>query len=162
MIKYQRPGISDAVAISALLKKSWKDSYSDLFSQEELRKVSSEWHAVEAISDRVTDRSVFVEVARDGDRVVGVCDATFDIAVGKINIQKLHISIDYQRQGIGSELNKRAVSAFPGAKRVELEVLTKNDKARAFYKKHGFRNVGQKTFELEGVKLPCVVMEKSL
>ncbi|OGV91649.1 hypothetical protein A2783_00325 [Microgenomates group bacterium RIFCSPHIGHO2_01_FULL_45_11] len=162
MIIFQKAKIRDAGEIRNLLRKSWFDSYSDFYTDEELDKVTSRWHSVEALKNRLKDNSVFIIIAKDGDKAVGLCDVSFDVSKGKVDIQKLHVSTSHQRQGIGSELNRRAIKTFPEAAVADLEVLKKNYRAISFYKKQGFRKIGEKTFVVEGVKLPCVVMEKSL
>lgn len=74
----------------------------------------------------------------------------------------MHVSPHYQRQGIGSMLIKEAIKAFPSASEVDLDVEKQNHRAFAFYQKHGFKEIGEKVFEVKDVHISCRVMEKTI
>lgn len=79
-----------------------------------------------------------------------------------INIQRLHVLPPYQRQGVGSKFIQEAIKVFPEAVGIDLEVERRNRQAYTFYKKHGFKEVGEKVFEVKGIRIPCVIMEKAI
>lgn len=55
-----------------------------------------------------------------------------------------------------------AIKAFPKAIKVELEVEKQNHRAYVFYQKQGFEDIGKKVFEIKGVSMPSIVMEKTI
>ena len=56
----------------------------------------------------------------------------------------------------------KVIGAFPDAKKIDLEVEKQNEQAISFYKKNGYKIISEKEFEVQGVKMPCYIMEKIL
>ena len=52
--------------------------------------------------------------------------------------------------------------AFPKIKRIQLDVEEENPKARAFYRKLGFKEVGVRIDDVAGTKLNSIVLEKQI
>lgn len=162
MISISKAKPEEVLEIKKLLKETWMSTYAHIFSPESIELVTSEWHSPELLVQQINNPDNFFAVAKDENIIVGMCNASL-LQEGKtVNVQRLHISPSYQRQGIGSKLMNEIVKAFPKASMVELEVEKQNYKAQAFYKKLGFKESGEKVFEVNGIKLPCLVMEKSL
>lgn len=78
---------------------------------------------------------VWVAHAPGDPRVLGF------VAVQGDMLEHLYLDPLYRRRGIGTQLLEQARLASP--ERLVLEVFTRNTGARAFYKRHGFRLVGQ-------------------
>src|SRR5262245_50898357 len=72
-------------------------------------------------------------VAEDGDSVVGFCG----VADGELT--HLYVDPAAQSRGVGSSLMAHAKAVSP--ERLELWGFQKNDGARRFYERHGFRLV---------------------
>ena len=51
---------------------------------------------------------------------------------------------------------------FPEIKRVQLNVEEQNPKARAFYQKLGFKEVGVRIDDVAGTQLKSIVLEKQI
>ncbi len=162
MIKIHKAKVEDVVSIKKLLHETWMSTYSDIYSPEAINTVTSQWHSIELLTKQIQDRLSFFGVAKDGNNIVGMCNASLIRENRVINIQRLHISTLYQRQGIGSLLVKGAINAFPKAIKVELEVEKQNHRAFMFYQKQGFQEVGEKIFEIKNIRIPCKVMEKKI
>lgn len=122
----------------------------------------SEWHSDEYLLDQITDLKGIFFVAKDRDKIVAICNASLVEGGATINIQKLHVLHNYQRRGIGGNLMKAVEENYPEAVKVQLEVEKKNKKALEYYKHRDFREVDTKVFEVDGIKIPCVVMEKNV
>ena len=56
----------------------------------------------------------------------------------------------------------KVIGTFPDATKITLEVETENHNGQAFYRKHGFKAVGKKQFQVKNVLMDCLVMEKQL
>ena len=91
-----------------------------------------------------------------------MCNASLTHESKAVNIQRLHVLSNYQRQGIGSMLVIEVIKSFPNVSKIELEVEKQNLRAQAFYKKHGFKSSGEKVFEVKNVRMECFVMEKTV
>ena len=77
-------------------------------------------------------------------------------------IERLHVSPHYQHQGIGAQLMEKVIEFYPQIKIIELTVEKHNQKAFNFYIKHDFKHVSDCTIEMQGVKMTCFVMRKSI
>ncbi len=74
-----------------------------------------------------------VWVAEDGGRVVGL------LALGDRFVEQLHVDTEWQGKGVGSALLQHAKALSPEG--LSLFTLQKNEGARGFYERRGFRAV---------------------
>ncbi len=117
--------------------KSWQETYPGLVSASYLEALTLE--KCEGIARRWPDN---ILVAKEGDRVVGFAgygtcrDGDLDNAG---EIFALYVLGEVQRQGIGTELTRRALDLLADHPVVALWVLDGNEKAIRFYEKTGFR-----------------------
>lgn len=160
MITFHKAEVKDVAKIKNLLHESWIATYSEIYSPEVIEIVTSVWHSPELLTKQILDPDMFFWVAADGEKIVGMCNAALTQEGKVVNIQKLHVSLRYHRQGIGSRLIREAIKAFPKASKVDLEVEKQNHGALAFYQKHGYKVVGKKVFIVKNIHMPCLVMEK--
>lgn len=85
------------------------------------------------------ERDALALVAEEGKRIVG-----FILALREgeeLHIHDLAVVPDQRRRGVASSLLQRLLSEAGAARCVRLEVRVSNQAARAFYAKHGFREV---------------------
>lgn len=162
MITYHRANASEAHEIKKLLYKTWTSTYSDIYSPEVIDTITSDWHSIKLLTKQIKSKAFFFAVAKADKKIVGMCNAILNSKGDIINIQRIHVSPYYQRRGIGSGLMQEALKHFSKAKKIDLEVEKQNFRALAFYKKLGFKEVGKKIFAIKNVKLPCIVMEKTI
>ena len=102
--------------------------------------------------------------------IAGNCDIHFMTGMKTKHRAAVHIAIlkDYWNLGIGSAMFEEliaAANANPETEIVELEFLEGNDRARALYKKFGFRVVGERpnAFRLkDGTMLKEIFMQREL
>ncbi|MCX6731111.1 MAG: N-acetyltransferase [Candidatus Roizmanbacteria bacterium] len=160
MITIHRAKVEDVYEIKKLLFNTWTATYSNIYSPEAIELITSRWHSVVLLTKQIKNPSLFFSVAKDGNKIVGMCNATLTQGGKVINIQRLHIIPEYQRRGIGSKLIEEVIKTFPKALKIELEVEKQNERALTFYQKQGFQRIGKKTFEIASVHMTCVVMEK--
>ncbi len=159
MIKISEAKIEDAQTIKNLLRSTWNIIYADAFTPSDLEKIVSVWHSIDLLKQQINDPDVLFLVVRDEDKVVAMVN-TNKLEGENLNIQRLHILPEYQRQGIGSKLVKEVIDRYPSAKKLGLEVERGNKQAINFYHKLGFEEAGIKDFDMQGVKMYCMVMEK--
>lgn len=162
MITIQKARVEDVTEIKKLLYETWTATYSEIYSPEAINTVTSQWHSIHLLTKQIQDSSICFYVAKDTNKIVGMCNAKADQEENSINIQRLHVLPQYQRQGIGSMLMNMVTKAFPKASKIDLEVEKQNHRASAFYKKMGFQEKGKKTFQVDSICISCIIMEKSV
>ena len=111
-----------------------EDLYKDAYSEERMEKRRRQIRNPES-------GTVFL-VAKDGEKVVGLCKARTDEE--KNQLGALYILPEYQGRGIGGRLWKAAKESFDPTKDTYVEVAEYNAKAIAFYKKLGFSDTGRR------------------
>ncbi len=87
------------------------------------------------------EKEVVNIVAKDGDKVVGIC--RLYIYTDKNKMQALYVLPEYQGQGIGKMLWQEAQKYFRPGKDIYLEVVDYNKRAQEVYKKLGFELTGK-------------------
>jgi len=162
MISFHRARVTDVEEIKKLLFETWTKTYADIYTPEAIEVITSEWHSIELLSKQIQDGDNYFGISKEEDKIIAMCNAQITHDGTIINIQRLHVLPSYQRQGIGSHLMREAIKAFPGAVGVNLEVERRNRQAYTFYRKHGFKEVGEKVFDVEGIRIPCAIMEKAI
>lgn len=158
-IKIEVPVSEDARAIQEVYYRSWlvtypnkeygitvkdiEDSYKDAFTEE----------TIKARADRIAHPldNVKMLVARDGEKVVGVCRIV--LYFDKNQLQTMYLLPEYQGKGIGTMLWNGAVKFFDKNKDTVLGVAVYNKRAIAFYEKLGFKDTG-KRYSQERLRLP--------
>ncbi|WP_234815169.1 GNAT family N-acetyltransferase [Mycolicibacterium duvalii] len=112
-------------------------------------------------SDYLRDPDRIVLTATDGDRIVGyamtICAAADDPDVAAVvsqrpavELSKIYVAPQAHGTGASAALMSAVLrhAAESGAACVWLGVNQKNARAQRFYRKHGFTQVGTKTFRL--------------
>lgn len=107
-----------------------------------------------------TEHPIFY-VAEESEEVVGFVHAT--VEYGKATLQRIYLDPEYQGQGIGSELYRKAEDDIKeGADKVELEVLAENQKGNSFYRKQGFKEQKTEEVRLKGERAEQKILVKSI
>lgn len=98
----------------------------------------------EAIFAKIDQYAVFFAAICQGEPVGYAAMYANDLTTQTAYITMIGVKEEYQRQQIGSKLMSACVGAAKqrGMKVIRLEVLNTNEKAIAFYKRHGFREEG--------------------
>ena len=89
-----------------------------------------------------------VQIALDGEKAIGYSISKLqDIPGSKIGrcgyIDHLHVTQDYQRQGIGEQMYEEIIHWFrnQGIKVVQLQLTAKNEIAGSFWRKLGYKDL---------------------
>ncbi len=132
--------------------------------REEVEKLIAEYHASEgiapikeriawAVDEQLQGRSPgLLLVARDRNRIVGVSLAAYtpSAELGRvITVNDFFVKPDMRRRGVGRELAKRLVEQCREMKvdEINLEVLSDNRTAAAFWSSMGFRKANRFLFK---------------
>ena len=92
-------------------------------------------------------RSLAIYVARDGEEIVGLVRLVGD-GFSSVFVQDLIVLPSYQRQGIGSNLMKEALTDYKDAYQVQL-ATEQTEKTLGFYRSLGFETLS--TYDCTGM-----------
>jgi ribosomal protein S18 acetylase RimI-like enzyme len=109
-------------------------------------------------------------VAEPGEAPVGYSLLTApdlplpDLSTDDIELKRIYLLSRFQGNGRGNTLMEGAlrVARAMGKKRILLGVYAKNAKALAFYRKHGFAQVGTRTFQVGASVFNDLVLGRAL
>lgn len=144
-IKIRKAQPEDAKAWCKIRKECWLDIYPNtehnitrddilLKDFDSLEKIKN-WQESFLVRTDCKYYSAIVD-----NKVLGICIAYDDKPINEIGA--IYIDLNYQGQGIGAKLINKAMADFDPTKKVNLKVVSYNEKAINFYKKLGFKIVG--------------------
>lgn len=127
--------------VSRLLGQSWRHTYSPVLGAETTARLSDEKHAPERLAAELGDdnKMSFVAERADGS-LAGYAMAAMDDK-GEVMLERLHIDKSEYGTGLAADLLHAVLAAHAGIPSIALEVIGGNDRAIAFYRKHGFEVV---------------------
>lgn len=101
-------------------------------------------------------------VAKDRGRVVGFCWPWLSDEKGRTRVGSLYILPEYQDRGIGGKLLTRGLEWLGHERDIYLQVTTFNTRAKSFYERFGFTEVGPgDEFKLPtGKVMPTILLVK--
>ena len=147
-IVIKKAEIKDVFDISKLHAICWKDAYKNIIPNSYLKKIYlDDW--CEEFEDGINNKTREAHIAYIDDKPIAV------ISHGKSRcnmenygeIISLYVHPIYQGSGIGSMLLKHAIEYIKkesGYSNICLCVFDKNENAKKFYEKNGFKNSGKK------------------
>lgn len=161
---------SDAVMLTELAARTFWDTFAEYNRPEDMEAYMSAAFTVARVSGEVADpRSVFL-VAEIGGAAAGYAKLhageTPPCVTGPrpVELERLYVSRDYLGAGVGQRLMQACLDE---ARRRSYETLflgvwEHNERAKAFYLKHGFKFVGEHVFVLGEDRQTDLLMERAL
>ena len=151
----------------AMHARSWLDAYPNEeygVPKKWVEERTNGWLTPEALEDsRVRFGPVYSNpqhfhriAVKDGD-VVGIVHAS-KTEKGQ-HIEALYIAKEFYGSGLAKQLMKQAFGWLDLSGAIDLEVVTYNERAKAFYRKYGFEEKASSE-HLFADKMPVVVMER--
>jgi len=133
----------DVPAVSRLLGDSWRRTYGPILGEGTAVRISGEHHAPEQLAAELAndDMMSFVAERSDGS-IAGYAMA--HLKDGDVMLDRLHVDRSEFGTGVAVDLLHAVLAAHAGMPSIALEVLKGNDRALAFYKKHGFEVIEQR------------------
>lgn len=155
---------ADLPKVAALLGRSWHATYDAIYGAEKVSEITASWHSLESLKRRLAQPESEFVVADDGSSIGGMAYAAMDKDESDVvQLHQLYVEPALVGQGIGRDLFAEVETCFPAAKRMRLEVETKNERAVRFYTGLGFAEVGwTKNCGSDQSGIPAVIMEKEL
>jgi ribosomal protein S18 acetylase RimI-like enzyme len=147
-ISYRDGGMADAPLLQALFRESFTDTFGHLYCEEDLR-VFLDAIDVAAWEAEIADPAYRIRIAEEnkkpaGFAKVGPLSVPLDPPGRPIELRQLYILPPWKGRGIAAALMEWALgqAAAQGADHIYLSVYSQNDRAKRFYSRYGFEEVG--------------------
>ncbi|MDX8443421.1 GNAT family N-acetyltransferase [Mesorhizobium australafricanum] len=128
----------DLADVSRLLGQSWRRTYAPIMGDETVARLTDEKHAPDKLAAELDDEDKMSFVAERADgSIAGYAMAAMDTK-GDVMLDRLHIEPQAFGSGLAVDLLHAVLAAHAGIPSIALEVIEGNDRAIAFYRKHGF------------------------
>jgi GNAT superfamily N-acetyltransferase len=148
MIAYRRAGPDDAEALAALGRSSFIETFGHLYSPENLA-AFLETHSPQGWRAELSDPAFAVRLAEEQGRAVGYAklgppSLPFTVTGPTVELRQFYVLKPWHGAGVAREMMDwvLAEARARGAEQLYLSVFTDNHRARRFYARYGFREVG--------------------
>ena len=150
----------DLTVISAMLTETWHDTYDSIYGHDKVTELTTAWHSVDSLKQRLTKpRSEFI-VTDDGAEISGMAYVS-QVDNETAMLHQLYVRPPQQGQGLGEKLLIEAEACFPDVRKIRLEVEEANNRAIKFYQNNGFKQVDTTPdCGVRGSGIPAIIMEK--
>jgi ribosomal protein S18 acetylase RimI-like enzyme len=165
---YRDATAADAPTLNRIFDSSFCDTFAHLYRPEDLERFLSSF----GISDweaQLANPAHAIRVAEvDGKAVgyvkLGPMKLPIEVQLPAILLDQIYILTGYHGAGIAHGLMDWAIDEARrrGAEELYLTVYTENHRARRFYDRYGFENVGRYEFKVGDHVDEDVIMRKSL
>jgi ribosomal protein S18 acetylase RimI-like enzyme len=167
-ISYRTGALEDAAAIDRVFRTSFCDTFAHLYRPENLEAFLSKFTLDAWRAELGDDRYHFQVSEADGEIIGFVKLGPPELPVQRsgpaIELRQLYILHEWRGQGVARELMDRALAEAKarGGQELYLTVYTENWRARRFYEKYGFVEVGPYKFMVGDQADEDIIMRASL
>ena len=151
-VTYRTAGVDDAQAIDRVFRDSFLDTFAHLYRPEDLEAFLGKFTLDAWKSELGDERFKFRLAEADGQPIgfvkLGPPELPVDADGPWIELRQLYVLNEWRGAGAARELMDWALAEAKasGVKDLYLTVYTDNHRARRFYEKHGFVEVGPYAF----------------
>jgi len=152
MIAYRDAVLTDAPAIDALFRASFIETFAHLYDPADLAAFFAKF-SPEAWQDELADPDFAFRLAEDRSRLAGYAKVSsvslpVEAAEAALELRQLYVAMHWHGAGIAPVLMDwvLAQASGRGARALYLTVFTGNVRARRFYARYGFEEVGPYAF----------------
>ena len=161
MFTIARATENDIDAIQEVLRATWMDTYASYLAPATIEQVTTAWHAPELLRSQIESDTDYFAVARLDGEIVGLVTVV-EGSPPDVHLLRLYVLPRHQRKGIGTALLDAALSRYPAARTVRLEVEEQNEKGISYWRRRHFVAVGSRTQRVGADVLSIVTMERHL
>ncbi len=147
----------DLPDVRKLLVETWHDTHDALLGAERVTEITNSWHSIETLGPQLGVPDTSFLVAEEDGAIIGHA-AVNARKPPVIVLSRLYVRPDRQRRGIGRRLLEEVIARHDACEVLRLEVEAGNPKGVSFYRREGFRVVGEKSEQ----GLNHILMEKRL
>ncbi len=150
-----RPAASnDAEVLAELARRTFHDTFAATNDAADMALYLSRAYGIDQQTREITDRDIVTLLVEEGGEAVAYAQLRSGhvpacVAGEKpIELWRFYVSREWHGRGIAQRLMERVISEARarGAKTLWLGVWERNDRARAFYVKSGYADVGEHIF----------------
>ena len=161
MFSIARATAHDVDAIKRVLSDTWVDTYASYLSPSTIEHVTTEWHARELLRSQIERDTGYFAVAWLDGEIVGLVTVV-ERSPLDLHLLRLYVLPQHQEQGIGTALLDAALTRYPAARTVRLEVERQNEKGISYWQRRHFVAVGSSAQRVGADALTTVTMERRL
>jgi ribosomal protein S18 acetylase RimI-like enzyme len=155
MIHYRDARAIDGPALAQMARRSFTETFGTLYRQSDLAAFLDEAFGASGLPSQLSDPDFAVHLALDGNEIIGFCKmgpVTFpgEWRPDAIELYQFYVLGPWQGEGVAPVLMDWALehSRSHGAKEVILSVYVDNHRARKFYERYGFEEIGRYAFRV--------------
>jgi diamine N-acetyltransferase len=152
MIAYRDGTTADADLMARLGAQTFTETFGHLYTPANLA-AFLEKHAPEKWARELADPDYAVRIAEDGPHPAGYCKVgppslPFEVTEPTVELRQLYVLKPWHGRGIAHALMDWALAEARrrGAEQMVLSVFVDNHRARRFYARHGFEQIGTYDF----------------
>lgn len=149
-VTIRRATTADAAVVARIHTSSWRQAYTGIIPDEYLGSISEETRT-RRWTDILSSPESVTWLALLGDRTVGFASIgparDEDAEDGDLELQYIYLEPETWGHGVARHLMREVLAAVPERTPLSLWVLADNERARHFYRRHGFAADGVEKLE---------------
>jgi GNAT superfamily N-acetyltransferase len=154
MIEYRDARSEDGVALGKMASESFVDTFGHLYRKEDLDAFLTAYFGPTGLPAQIGDPAYRIRVALDGETIVGFAKFTASATLpppssaADAELKQLYLLPAFKGAGVGAALMEWTLdqARSVGAKRIVLSVWVDNHRAKRFYARYGFVEIGAAPF----------------
>lgn len=153
MIAYRDALPADGAELAQVARRCFTETFGNLYRQEDLAAFLDAAFGATGLPSHLSDPAYAVRLATDDDTIIGFCKIGPVVFPGDwpataIELHQLYILGPWQGEGVAPVLMDWALATARarGASEVILSVYVDNIRAKRFYERYGFVEIGRYTF----------------
>ncbi|MBR0552334.1 GNAT family N-acetyltransferase [Stakelama marina] len=153
MIQYRDALPADGRELAEMAARCFTETFGSLYRASDLRAFLDQAFGDEGLPSQITDPAYRVRIATENERIIGFAktgpvDFPGDWGDNTIELYQLYVLGGWHGEGVGPELMDwvLATARTAGYERIVLSVYVDNHRARRFYERYGFEEVGRYEF----------------
>ena len=153
-IEYFTPDASDGPALAAMAEQCFTETFAHLYSPTNLATFVAQAYGPTGLLADLVDPAITIRAAREGGAIAGyakigpVSLPAPDPAPGAIELRQLYVLQPWQGSGLARSLMDWTIATAKAneASEIYLSVYIDNARARRFYERYGFVDIGPYAF----------------
>jgi diamine N-acetyltransferase len=156
-IHYRTPGKEDVASLMVMAREIFSDTFAHLYDPAPFAHFLDEAYEPGGRMERdLADPAIHWQIAVIGDRPIGYAKLSRLVAPapaplpGATELQQIYVLRAWHGKGVANQLMEWALDTAlaVGAPEIYLTVFDHNERAKRFYTRYGFAEVGHCTFQL--------------